>query len=288
MKINYTYQLVISGIRVIRNEGWASFWFKMRSWLKQRSNRPLFVPTGDCSTENAAAIGAGVTRTPSVLDRRYIAEIYLKGAGIEIGACHVPLTIPKHVKVKYVDKFCSSELRKRYPELGSAKIVNTDIIDDGELLAKIADKSQDFVIANHFLEHCQDPIGVISNMLRVLKNGGILYMAVPDKRFTFDADRPITPIEHLIKDYGDHGMGSRRAAFEEAIRYVGKVKGDAEVESEIIRLMNRDDSIHYHAWTQVEIVELILTLKKTLGFNFEIELLYKRGNELITVLTKTG
>ena len=37
-------------------------------------------------------------------------------------------------------------------------------IDDGERLGKIADASQDFVIANHFLEHCQDPILALLNI----------------------------------------------------------------------------------------------------------------------------
>ena len=37
-------------------------------------------------------------------------------------------------------------------------------MDDGERLATIADATQDFVIANHFLEHCQDPLGALGNM----------------------------------------------------------------------------------------------------------------------------
>ena len=62
-----------------------------------------------------------------------------------------------------------------------------------ESLATIPDGSQDFVIADHFIEHCQDPISALTIHFRVLKTGGILYMAVPDKRFTFDKDRPVTP-----------------------------------------------------------------------------------------------
>jgi FkbM family methyltransferase len=33
----YYYGLVLSGIRVIRNEGWRSFWSKFKSWLRQRT-----------------------------------------------------------------------------------------------------------------------------------------------------------------------------------------------------------------------------------------------------------
>jgi predicted SAM-dependent methyltransferase len=51
--------------------------------------------------------------------------------------------------------------RKLYPELKSRKFIEPDIIDDGEKLSRIEDASQDFIIANHFLEHCEDPIGTV-------------------------------------------------------------------------------------------------------------------------------
>ena len=68
-------------------------------------------------------------------------------------------------------------------------------MDDAERLASLGDASQDFVVANHFLEHTEDPIGTMENVLRVIKPGGIAYLAVPDKRFTFDVSRDVTQIE---------------------------------------------------------------------------------------------
>lgn len=50
-------------------------------------------------------------------------------------------------------------------------VVRPDIVDDGECLSKVGDFSQDFVIANHVLEHFEDPIKGFRNMLRVLKHG---------------------------------------------------------------------------------------------------------------------
>ncbi len=84
------------------------------------------------------------------------------------------------------------DLLAHYPELIGQPLQAPDMIDDGETLSTIDSASQDFVIANHFLEHCENPIQTLRNFLRVLKDGGILYMAVPDKRFTFDVDRPVT------------------------------------------------------------------------------------------------
>ena len=60
---------------------------------------------------------------------------------------------------------------------------------------------QDFVIANQVLEHFQNPLLALQNMLRVLKPGGVLYLSLPDKRFSFDVDRPVTTVEHVLRDY---------------------------------------------------------------------------------------
>ncbi len=114
--------------------------------------------------------------SPLEARRGLSAQVYLKGEGIEIGALHRPLKIPKGARVKYVDRMTVADLRKQYPELAAEKLVDADIIDDGEKLARIKNDSQDFVIANHFIEHCQDPFGAIANMLRILKSDGVLYM----------------------------------------------------------------------------------------------------------------
>lgn len=116
------------------------------------------------------------------LDRESIANAYLVGNGIEIGPLHNPLRVPPQARVQYVDRMPVAQLREQYPELHRDRLVSADIIDDGERLESVQDASQDFVIANHFLEHCQNPIETISNMLRVLKPGGVLYICIPDKR----------------------------------------------------------------------------------------------------------
>ena len=222
------------------------------------------------------------------LDRESIARMYIKGKGIEIGALHTPLRVSKSVQVTYLDRMSIPELRKQYPELNSKNLVPIDIIDDGEKLSKIADATQDFVIANHFLEHCQNPIGTIENILRVLKKDGILYLSIPDKRFSFDKDRPVTSIEHLLRDYSDGPDWSKREHFEEWTKYVGMIKDATEREQQVRSLMHSDYSIHYHAWAQTEIIELILIMKKRLNFEFEVELLVTHDEEVIAILKKNA
>lgn len=224
--------------------------------------------------------------TDKVISREVIANQYLSGMGIEIGALSNPLLVPKDVSVRYVDRLSIEGLRKHYPELNDVELVNIDIIADGEHLEVIDDATQDFVIANHFIEHCANPILTINNMLRVLKKNGILFIALPDKRQCFDVDRPETTFEHLMRNYEEGPDWSRKAHFEEWSRLVNKISGDREVKENVARLMEMDYSIHYHVFTPDTMLEFFSKIKDVLHYPFEYELFYKNGAEVIIVLKR--
>jgi ubiquinone/menaquinone biosynthesis C-methylase UbiE len=215
-----------------------------------------------------------------------VAEAYLRGEGIEIGALHMPLRVPEAAHVRYVDRMSVADLRTHYPELGDQELVNVDIIADGERLESIDDATQDFVIANHFVEHCQDPIGALLNMFRVLKPGGALYLAIPDKRCSFDVDRPVTTLDHLMRDHQEGPAWSRRQHFDEWTRLVNKVTAADEAERQTVANMEMDYSIHYHVWTQAEMLELLVALRTMCAYDMEIGLMHE--SEVIFVLRKSG
>lgn len=217
--------------------------------------------------------------------RTSLSRQYLRGSGIEIGALHRPLVVPSNIRVKYVDRLSVRELRLQYPELKKYPLVGVDIIDNGETLEKLSSDSQNFVIANHFLEHCENPIGVMQTFLRVLKKGGILYLAVPDKRATFDAERPVTPLEHIVKDYKQGPDWSRKKHFCEWATFVDK-KERNEIEKHAEKLMCDRYSIHFHAWTYLELFELIIYLKRELHLEFEIKEFVFTGRESIFIVEK--
>jgi predicted SAM-dependent methyltransferase len=242
---------------------------KSREWLRSNTTKKANI---------------AVSETDMMLNRQRIAEAFLKGDGIEIGALYMPLKVPAVARVKYVDRMTVTELRKQYPELDNEQLVNVDILDDGEQLASIADSSQDFVIANHFLEHCQNPIQALLNLLRVVKLARPVYLAIPDKRYSFDIDRPITPFEHLMRDYTEGPESSRREHFEEWARFVNKVKDEAEVQKQVAILMEMNYSIHFHVWTQDEMLKLLQAVKKMVYF--DIEFMLRNVNEVIFVLRK--
>ncbi|MEG4483644.1 methyltransferase domain-containing protein [Microcoleus sp. D2_18a_B4] len=217
--------------------------------------------------------------------RRNIASQYLSGEGIEVGALHAPLEVPAGVKVHYVDRMSVRDLRKQYPELAAVNLVEADIVDNGETLSSIPDNSWDFVIANHMIEHCQNPIGTLENFLRVLKPGGLVYMGVPDKRHTFDIDRPLTSIDHLIRDYKEGPEWSKLGHYEEFIRLVDKPP-EEQVAVRIQHLLDIDYSIHFHVWTAESFPELLEYCQKQLGFDFTIELLQENSMEIVLILRK--
>ena len=227
-------------------------------------------------------------KTPHAkLSRALIAETYLIGNGIEIGALHNPLQVSPSAKVKYVDRLPIAQLREQYPELNEKELVEVDILDDGERLTTIPDASQDFVIANHFVEHSQDPIGAVLNMLRVLKPGGRLYLAIPDKRCCFDSDRPVTSLAHLLRDHAEGPEWSRAQHFEEWARLVNRASGEADVEKQVAELMRTNYSIHFHVWTPFEMLEFVLALRKMIEFEIELCLMHD-GVEVIFVFRKSG
>lgn len=219
-------------------------------------------------------------------DRRYyLADKFLKGDGIEIGALHLPLAVPAKARVKYVDRLPLAELRAQYPELKRYPLVVPDIIDDGEKLAGVVTGSQDFVIANHFLEHCEDPVRAIENFLRVVRDGGMIYLAVPDKRYTFDNRRAITPLEHVLADYREGPGRSREEHFRQWRSLVDEKFGN-DKDRRPNQMKSESYSIHYHVWTYLEVLELLAHLKKELHFSLEIEEMVRGGNEAIFMLRK--
>jgi predicted SAM-dependent methyltransferase len=235
---------------------------------------------------------------PVFLDARAVfANAYLKGEGIEIGALHQPLAAPPQAHVRYVDRMTTPDLRREYPELADYDLTEVDIVDDGERLATLGAESQDFIVANHFLEHTEDPVGTIETHLEKLKPGGVLFYAVPDKRFTFDFRRPVTPIEHMVADHEEGPAASRPEHFREWSRYVleherpegaGEKWEEQQIEAVAQQLEAQNYSIHMHVWTQAEFLRLILTLRDRSEAAFDIEAAARVGLEFVVVLRKAG
>jgi SAM-dependent methyltransferase len=182
---------------------------------------------------------------------------WLQGDGVEIGALHNPLQVPPAARVTYVDRMREDELRAHYPELAHAPFAPVSVIGDAHDLSAFDDASVDFVIANHLLEHLEDPVRGLVEMTRVLRDRGILYVALPHPEATFDRNRPLTTVDHLIAEHRDGPARSRRIHFEEWVDHVEPLLGDwhhvlsgldLDREGQVDKLLELDYSIHFHVW----------------------------------------
>lgn len=197
------------------------------------------------------------------------------GQGLEIGALHCPLPLPPGARARYVDRRTSQELRRLRADAGP-NIVHTDILADGFALACIADASQDFVVANHVLEHAADALGTLENWLRVLRPGGVLFVAVPIGARCFDRGRPVTTTDHFLEDHRLGAAGDLtalrerdRAHVEEhldvAVPALARARGEAWMplqgearEREIARLLGAEASqFHHHVFTPESFAALL-------------------------------
>lgn len=249
-----------------------------RHWI---TDHKIFQQCGVVSVEPATNMEAD--GAPVVVARDFAAYKYLKGSGIEIGALNCPSVLPRGATALYIDYISPEESQARYPGLAIAEKV---IVDDGETLATFEPSSLDFIVANHFLEHTRSPLGVIRTHLSKLKAGGILFYALPDKRKSFDRDRPVTPFQHLVMDE-EHGSDvSDRLHYLEYVRYVDKVIGAKDIEAHATILKDTDNRIHFHVWDADGIRDLFTSAADYLGNSFEIIDVMEAELEVITILRK--
>lgn len=187
---------------------------------------------------------------------------HLSGEGIEIGALHRPLWVPNAAHVRYVDAMARDDL---LAELAGTiddprSVVATDVVDDGERLERFADESLDFVIANHMLEHTEDPIGTLTNWSRVLRPGGVLFITLPDARHTFDAARPRTTVEHLLRDHREGPGVSREHHHREWARLVERLP-EEHVRERVAQFEREQPRIHFHVWELEGFLEVLHALE---------------------------
>ncbi len=113
--------------------------------------------------------------------------IKVDGIGVEIGAGRTPVP---GIKPFYVDRFS---------EFGGAPCI-ADFWGDACHLPFRSD-SLDYVVSSHVLEHVANPVAALLEWHRVLRDGGVFYLVVPDRRFTFDHARALTDPAHMWGDF---------------------------------------------------------------------------------------
>ena len=146
------------------------------------------------------------------------------GRGLEIGPLHAPIVRVDEGDVRYVDVHLTPELRAYYsthPGIPVDEIVEVHhaLIVDGDarsLPEAVAEGAPfDWVVASHVIEHVPDLVGWLRDIASVLVEGGRLSLAIPDRRYCFDALRPPTTVGQILQAHFDQDTRpSVRAVFD--------------------------------------------------------------------------
>jgi SAM-dependent methyltransferase len=126
-----------------------------------------------------------------------------KHVGLEFGPLAHPLIQKDEGKIMYSDYMDRASLIKKYSRTKNPnKIQEIDyVINPEQLLAESIPDKFDYLIACHVIEHVPNIIDWLLQLHDLLLPGGLLYLAIPDKRYTFDILRPLTSLSHILNDY---------------------------------------------------------------------------------------
>ena len=110
--------------------------------------------------------------------------------GLEIGPLTRPIVTTKDGEIYYIDHLCTEDLRRKYANdatVDKSRIVDVSFVTgDGDLAHACGGRQFDYVIASHVIEHTSNMIAWLRDVGAILRSGGRLVLAVPDKRYTFD------------------------------------------------------------------------------------------------------
>lgn len=124
---------------------------------------------------------------------------------IEIGPLDRPVLTKPKFDVRYLDFADTQTLREKYSsDPGVGHVAEVDIVWDGaQRLSSVVggEETFDAVVASHVIEHVPDPIGWLAQFADVLVNDGIVNLAIPDKRVTFDVNRRLTEASDWIDGF---------------------------------------------------------------------------------------
>ena len=139
------------------------------------------------------------------MDRRekIICKCNLGGKGLEIGPSISPV-VPKKdgFDIEIINHTDKKGLIDKYTAQGldTCNIEEVDYVWTGESYAELTGKRSyyDYIIASHVIEHTCDLIVFLCECSEILKENGILSLAIPDKRYCFDYLRPATSVSKVL------------------------------------------------------------------------------------------
>jgi SAM-dependent methyltransferase len=205
-----------------------------------------------------------------------LAKRRLAGAGLEIGALHQPLEVdPTRCAMRYADRLTRQQALEIFPELApfAERIVEPDLMVDvatGDL-GELGGSGVDFIVANDVIEHLPNPIKFIRDLANVVDPGGLIFLSVPDRDYTFDVARELTALDHLWGDYQGGIIDVDDDHIRDFLLHTSLPALPVDP-SELRDLFeqHRRRSIHVHVWDQRSFDEFLADVIRRLDLNLEV------------------
>jgi len=141
--------------------------------------------------------------------KRLLSLFETTGLGLEIGPSFNPL-LPKRegYNVESLDHLNAEDLIDKYSDAPGVDISNIEPVDfvstgSSVFLAIGIEHRYDYIVASHVIEHTVDFVGFLKDCERLLKTDGVLVLAVPDKRFSFDVLRSLASVGDVLQAHVD-------------------------------------------------------------------------------------
>lgn len=144
---------------------------------------------------------------------------------------------------------------------GTNKVGFQYILEASDLTG-IDNNQYNFILSSHSLEHCANPIKALKEWQRVIHKGGVIIVAVPDKRVTFDWRRRVTTLDHLLMDYEANTGEDDQTHFDEIMQLhdLAKDIGAKNYEHFETRSLNNFENrcLHHHVF-DTDLLQQIFT-----------------------------
>jgi SAM-dependent methyltransferase len=173
---------------------------KLTNWWRRESPPP---PPSSTPPEPSPAPEVRFRDLPDFRRRVLLKHITLPCDALEIGAFAMPTLTPQETRLKILDFYPTEDLRAQAAKNGvdPARVIPVDYVCRDDRYDGVVQEQFDVVIANHVFEHVDNPIEWLQRVRRLLRAGAVLFLVMPDKKFSFDKFRSDTPLAHLLYDH---------------------------------------------------------------------------------------
>lgn len=236
--------------------------------------------------------------------------------GLEFGPSFNPIAPKKQgYQVEIVDVFSREDLIEHYKghNVNLDAIEEVDYVGVGNYYDLIQKEAYyDYIIASHMIEHTTNMLKFLQDCSRMLKAGGCLNLAIPDKRYEFDLFRNVTDLSRVLDDYYNdamtHSPGLVAEYLNNVVKRNGKISwvknflpwdrlrgvsfchGKSAIDKKMEAVLNEGwhEDIHHYVFTPASFKLLIYDLRNMGLLDMEIiRMRGTKGNEFIVTLGKT-